>query len=80
MILYKDFFTILKLYKTAFLQLRVLLKLKSPIKIHVALNYLEKQGILRVNGTTGPKKYEIIPKETIDINQFVNQLKNKEIK
>ena len=42
-----------------------------------SLNYLESQGILRVNGTTTPKKYEIIPKKKIDINQFVSQLKNK---
>lgn len=42
-----------------------------------SLNYLEKQGVLRVNGATSPKKYEIIPEEKIDINQVLNQLKNK---
>ncbi len=37
-----------------------------------SLNYLEKQGILRINGAISPKKYVIIPKEKIDINQFLS--------
>jgi len=42
-----------------------------------SLKYLENQGILRVNGVASPKKYEIIPKEKIDINQFLNEVKIK---
>lgn len=42
-----------------------------------SLNYLESQGILRVNGATSPKKYEIIPKEKIDINHFLSQHKDE---
>jgi len=42
-----------------------------------SLNYLEKQGVLRVNGAISPKKYEVIPKEKININQVLDQLKNK---
>ncbi len=38
-----------------------------------SLKYLEIQGILRVSGATSPKKYEIIPKEKININQFLLQ-------
>lgn len=42
-----------------------------------SLNYLESQGILKVNGVTNPKKYEIIPKKKIDINHFLSQRKNE---
>jgi len=42
-----------------------------------SLSYLESQEILRVNGATSPKRYKIIPKEKIDINQFLLQVKTK---
>ena len=42
-----------------------------------SLDYLTSQGVLEVNGATSPKKYVIIPKEIIDINQFLLQVKTK---
>ncbi len=42
-----------------------------------SLDYLTSQGVLEVNGATSPKKYVIIPKEKIDINQFLLQVKIK---
>ena len=42
-----------------------------------SLNYLESQGMLRVNGATNPKNYVIIPKEKIDTNQFLLQVNTK---
>lgn len=38
-----------------------------------ALNYLEKQGILTLNGITNPKTYKIITNEKIDIADFLSQ-------
>jgi hypothetical protein len=42
-----------------------------------ALNYLEDQGILRLNGITNPKTYKIIPNEKIDIDDFLWQNSKK---
>jgi hypothetical protein len=38
-----------------------------------SLKYLEQQDILRVNGTTNPKKYKIVPIEKIDIKQVLKE-------
>jgi len=38
-----------------------------------ALNYLENQGILTLNGITNPKTYKIISNEKIDIDDFLSQ-------
>lgn len=38
-----------------------------------ALNYLENQGILTLNGITNPKTYKIITNEKIDIDDFLSQ-------
>jgi hypothetical protein len=37
------------------------------------LKYLEQQDILRVHGTTNPKKYKIVPIEKIDIKQVLKE-------
>ncbi len=43
-----------------------------------ALKYLEDQGILTLNGITNPKTYKIIPREKIDIHDFLSENSKKE--
>ena len=39
-----------------------------------SLEFLEKQNVLEVNGSTTPKIYYIKPKEKIDIDNFLRQV------
>lgn len=43
-----------------------------------SLNYLEKQGILAVNGVTNPKTYKITANEKIDVKKFLSQIDKNE--
>jgi len=40
-----------------------------------SLNYLEKEGILEINGVVKPKHYKIKNNEKIDVDGFISQLK-----
>ena len=43
-----------------------------------SLKFLEKEGILTMNGITNPKTYKIISEEKIDIKKFLSHVtKNK---
>ena len=44
-----------------------------------SLNYLEKEGILEVNGTYSPKSYKIKSPKKIDIEEVISQIENKRI-
>ncbi len=45
-----------------------------------SLNYLEKQGILAINGATNPKTYKITANERINVEKFLSQIdKNEKI-
>jgi hypothetical protein len=47
-----------------------------------SLKFLEKEGILTMNGITNPKTYKIISEEKIDVNKFLSQItknKNQEV-
>ncbi|MFX1411737.1 MAG: hypothetical protein ACFFA6_15410 [Promethearchaeota archaeon] len=44
-----------------------------------SLNYLEKQGILMLNGTTNPKTYKINTDEKIDVKEFLSQIDKNQI-
>lgn len=44
-----------------------------------SLDYLEKEGILEVNGTYCPKTYKIILNEKINIDELMAQIENKKI-
>ena len=47
-----------------------------------SLKFLEKEGILTMNGITNPKTYKIIREEKIDVNKFLSQItknKNQEV-
>ncbi|MFX1343516.1 MAG: hypothetical protein ACFFBC_01180 [Promethearchaeota archaeon] len=39
-----------------------------------SLKFLEKEGILTLNGITNPKTYKILADQKIDVNQFLTQL------
>ena len=44
-----------------------------------SLKYLEKEGILTINGITNPKTYKIMTEEKIDVKKFLSQInKDKE--
>ncbi len=40
------------------------------------LNYLEKEGILEMNGTNSPKSYKIKSIQKIDIEGIISRIKN----
>jgi len=40
------------------------------------LNYLEKKGILEMNGANSPKSYKIKSTQKIDIEGIISQVKN----
>jgi len=40
-----------------------------------SLAYLEDQGILKANGSSSPKSYNIIPDEKINIKVFIAKVK-----
>jgi len=42
-----------------------------------SLEFLEKQDILEVNGSTSPKLYNIKPREKISIDNFIRQIKKE---
>ncbi|MFX1316956.1 MAG: hypothetical protein ACFE9T_13930 [Promethearchaeota archaeon] len=45
-----------------------------------SLNYLEKKGILMLNGTTNPKTYKINTDEKVDVKEFLSQIdKNQKV-
>ena len=44
-----------------------------------SLNYLEKEGILEMNGTYSPKSYKITSSQKIDIDEIISQIENKRI-
>jgi hypothetical protein len=41
-----------------------------------SLDYLEKNGILEMNGTYSPKSYKIKLTQKIDIERIISQIKN----
>lgn len=43
-----------------------------------SLNFLEKKGILALNGVTNPKTYKITTNEKIDTKKFLSELKRNE--
>ena len=43
-----------------------------------SLNFLEKKGILALNGVTNPKTYKITTEEKIDVKKFLSELKKNE--
>ena len=45
-----------------------------------SLNYLEKEGILEVNGTYSPKSYKIKSSQKIDIEEIISQIEKKQKK
>jgi hypothetical protein len=42
-----------------------------------SLAYLEDQGILKANGSSSPKSYNIIPAEKINIKEFIAKVKEE---
>jgi hypothetical protein len=42
-----------------------------------SLNYLEKEGILEINGSYSPKSYKIKSDEKIDINKIISQIQKQ---
>jgi len=44
------------------------------------LTYLEKEGLLELNGVLNPKTYKIKPKQPINIEEFISQVKKKQQK
>jgi hypothetical protein len=40
-----------------------------------SLNYLEKEGVLEINGIVKPKTYKIANKEKINVEEFISQIK-----
>ncbi|MFX1481020.1 MAG: hypothetical protein ACFFCI_23305 [Promethearchaeota archaeon] len=47
-----------------------------------SLKFLEKEGILTMNGITNPKTYKIISEEKIDVQKFLSQIsknRNQEV-
>lgn len=44
-----------------------------------SLNYLEKEGILEVNGTHSPKSYKIKTPQKIDIEGIISHIENNRI-
>ncbi len=42
-----------------------------------SLAYLEDQGILKANGASSPKNYNILPDEKIDIDEFIKKVKEE---
>jgi len=42
-----------------------------------SLNYLEKEGILEMNGTYSPKSYKIKSPQKIDIDDILSQIENR---
>ncbi|MBY8988901.1 MAG: hypothetical protein KGD61_10645 [Candidatus Lokiarchaeota archaeon] len=44
-----------------------------------SLDYLEKEGILEMNGTYSPKSYKITSSQKIDIDEIISQIENKRI-
>ena len=42
-----------------------------------SLNYLEKEGILEMNGTYSPKSYKIKSNQKINIEGIIAQIENK---
>ena len=42
-----------------------------------SLNFLEKEGILEMNGTYSPKSYNIISSQKIDIDGIIAQIEKK---
>jgi hypothetical protein len=42
-----------------------------------SLNYLEKEGILEMNGTYSPKSYKIKLNQKIDIDGIISQIEKK---
>ena len=41
-----------------------------------SLNFLEKEGILEMNGTYSPKSYKIKSPQKIDIEEIISQIEN----
>jgi len=44
-----------------------------------SLNYLEKEGILEMNGTYSPKSYKIASNQKIDIEKILSQIEKGRI-
>jgi len=42
-----------------------------------SLNYLEKEGVLEMNGTYSPKSYKIKSPQKIDIEGIISQIEKK---
>ncbi len=42
-----------------------------------SLNYLEKEGILEMNGSYSPKSYKIKSPQKIDIDDILSQIENR---
>jgi hypothetical protein len=42
-----------------------------------SLAFLEEKGILKANGSSSPKSYNIIPKEKINIDKFIEKIKKE---
>jgi len=43
-----------------------------------SLDYLEKEGILEINGTYSPKTYKIKPNTKINIDEILSQINSEE--
>ena len=43
-----------------------------------SLNFLEKKGVLAINGVTNPKTYKITTNEKIDVKKFLSELEEDE--
>ena len=41
-----------------------------------SLEFLEKEGILEMNGSYSPKSYKIKSKQRLNVDEFMNQIKN----
>jgi len=41
-----------------------------------SLEFLEKEGILEMNGSFSPKSYKIKSKQRLNVDEFMNQIKN----
>ena len=45
-----------------------------------SLDFLEKEGLLELNGASNPKTYKIKLNQKIDVEELISQLENRKIK
>ena len=45
-----------------------------------SLDFLEKEGLLELNGTSNPKTYKIKLNQKINVEELISQLENRKIK